>query len=197
MTARYCWFAALAALLPSSLWADAAHTTVIAVITPGACVTAPCGGYTTGVIEANAVSWTQSIAFADVSVSAFLGAGFTDGTAWLTNRLGIGTTAANILATTHFHTAPGPQVWVTLFQHMHLGPGTYYLVLSSTTTEGTWVATDSPLTTTATGVVSNFQYAITNSSPGFSAGFPLDFDWGKVPLVGAFFNYAVTGVPRD
>ncbi len=82
-------------------------------------------------------SWTSSVAFDNVSIFAELGADNSSAslTAFLTNAVGPGTTAANQIAsvtlTPPFLDSPG----VLLFSGLNLGPGTYYLVLTGPAAE--------------------------------------------------------------
>jgi hypothetical protein len=77
-------------------------------------------------------SWSSLVAYDNVSIFAEVGAdnSFGDLTAFLTTRVGSGTTAANQVAsvtmTPPAYNSPG----VDLFSGLNLGPGTYYLVLS-------------------------------------------------------------------
>ncbi len=92
-----------------------------------------------------AVSWTQSTSFHDVEILALVDSapdGASDiGTAYLTTGLGPGTTLADQIASTSFP-IPSTNMYVLLFSGLTLGPGTYYLSLTSTggiaDNEGAW-----------------------------------------------------------
>jgi hypothetical protein len=93
-------------------------------------------------LAAKAVTWTQSVGASNVTIEAWVARpnsevpGTEVGEAYLTNAIGLGTTAASVVAQVSFTTplvgsptdlnvvAP-----VTLFTGLTLSPGTYYLVL--------------------------------------------------------------------
>src|SRR5579863_2329603 len=85
-------------------------------------------------------SWTQTTAFSNFSIQAALfGAAGTHVQAYLTDAIGLGTTAANVIASGSFliNSEPSgqfPPVWTDLFTGTNLGAGTYYLVLGFTDT---------------------------------------------------------------
>ena len=89
--------------------------------------------------EIIAQSFSSAIPYSNVTIAVEIGsasAQFAQGTAWLTTRIGPGTTAADIQATTGF-TAPlandhnvVPPLTV-LFNGLSLSSGTYYLVLEA------------------------------------------------------------------
>src|SRR4051812_19764553 len=83
-------------------------------------------------------------------------------TAWLTNKIGTGTTAANVLATTTG--TPLVSGNYTAFSGLSLSPGTYFLVLSATQQFNNvgWSWSSSPTIATAPGVTFRGQF----SNPG-------------------------------
>ncbi len=120
---------------------------------------------TTSATEDLASSWTQSVAFNDVTISVLLGnTGTFDGSAYLTTAILPGTTTVDQVASVNFAYSydpsnPGGSDWLTLFTGIDLSAGTYYLTLASPG-RGTfgWTAA-SPLTiTTAAGVTDNSDY---------------------------------------
>ena len=83
------------------------------------------------------VSFTLDHALQNISISVpqlnFEQEGFT-GTAWLTNALGTGTTAANVLATNQIAAPPNPNpdfASYTFFTGLNLDAGTYNFFISS------------------------------------------------------------------
>ena len=142
------------------------------------------GGQTLG------VSWTQSDSFSNVSIFATLTAGPTAGTAYLTNQIGAGTTAANEIASTSF-TFPSSATEIQLFSGLTLTSGTYYLTIVANTSGGGagWVSSSGPSdVTTAPGVTINSDYVTQSpaSYPPASTFFEQDFE----------LLYRVTGVPE-
>jgi len=80
-------------------------------------------------------------------------------TAWVTNKIGPGTTAANVIATTTgTPLTSGPY---TAFSGLSLGPGTYYLVLAAVQQFNNvgWDWTETQTVTTAPGVTFLGQFA--------------------------------------
>ena len=79
-------------------------------------------------------------------------------TAWLTNKIGTGTTAANVLATTTG--TPVVSGNYTAFSGLSLSPGTYFLVLAATHqfNDVGWSWSSSPTVTTAPGVTFRGQF---------------------------------------
>jgi hypothetical protein len=93
-----------------------------------------------------AASWTQSTSFQEVDISAMVGGPASAiGTAYLTTSLGPGTTLADQIARTSFSFPPTVS-YVRFFSGLTLGPGTYYLSLTSTggiaIDEGGWACVD-------------------------------------------------------
>ncbi len=109
-----------------------------------------------------AASWTSSVAFSNVSISASMSRGtFPDymGTAYLTDSLGAGTGAGNVIgtATVDGHLLGNCCTVLTLFTGLSLGPGTYYLVLTAPQSTDNfeylgWQNGSSPTITLAPGV---------------------------------------------
>jgi hypothetical protein len=113
-------------------------------------------------------SWTQSADYSNVSISATLGwpqgsptpPPTLNGTAYLTNRVGPGTTAANEIASAPFSAGLG-FVDTNLFLGLNLSGGTYYLVLASH--DGPfWLNSSSSVLTSAPGVSFNGDYTTTS-----------------------------------
>jgi hypothetical protein len=106
-------------------------------------------------IDYVAESWIQSGTFGAVTITAFLEGAGEGGTAYLTTALGPGATSASQVAVAGF-TFPDGVATVTLFSGLTLGPATYYLLLTGSTTgsDDGWVDTTSPSFTVAPGVTS-------------------------------------------
>jgi|HubBroStandDraft_6_1064221.scaffolds.fasta_scaffold102253_3 hypothetical protein len=108
---------------------------------------------------AHEAGWSQTSGYTNVSITAEIDPGTgsgTTGTAYLMSRIGPGTTSAQQIATASFSatgTAFSP-VLTTLFTGLTLGPGNYYLVLSSPTGLG-WEETNGTSPVTASGVTYN------------------------------------------
>jgi hypothetical protein len=120
--------------------------------------------YVVGSLEAIlASSFTITTAYDNVSVSANFDSSVGTGTAYLTNRIGPGTTAGNVLATGTY-TTTGDDL---LFSGLDLTPGSYYVVAFGTFNQG-WDGTDNPTVVTASGVTRNADY-FTNQ---FGSGVP-------------------------
>ncbi|MBL8222167.1 MAG: PEP-CTERM sorting domain-containing protein [Bryobacterales bacterium] len=151
------------------------------------------GGINLGGI--GAVSWTQSGAFSGVSISAVMTNSFGTGQsiafhAYLTDAIGPGATVADEIDSTAFSIAPGFNQTVNLFNGLSLGPGTYFLVISSdlgATGAGGWsVTTSSPTVTTGLGVTRNAD----RGSNGAAALYP---PATNIPvLTGGSLLYSVT-----
>ena len=146
-------------------------------------------------------SWTSTVAFTDVSISAYVysgDAGHTAATAYLTTQVGPGATSATLVAQNPV-TLPVGMVGTTpelqLFGGLTLPPGTYYLVMAtadSTFNEG-WLNGSLPTpAVTATGVTFNgpgHGTGGTTPNAGYppASSFPSDYSAG--------YAVDVTGVP--
>lgn len=138
----------------------------------------------------NAVNFTLSSAVDNVSIAASLLAnqsGSLTGTAYLTDRIGAGTTASNQIAVTDFTFILAATVsYQTLFSGLNLGPGTYYLVFSSANPSGTGIGVGpGVMYTTAPGVsVGTPQF----SASGLNAAFaPASTGWTSSTTLGNRF----------
>lgn len=115
--------------------------------------------------EALSVSWTQTESYTGVSIYAPLGKGAANDAnsvyAYLTNQVGLGTTAANQIAQSVVYFSAALDPTVQLFSGLTLGPGTYYLtVWSPTMAGGGWEFATDPTDTLDRGVtVGASQYA--------------------------------------
>jgi hypothetical protein len=80
------------------------------------------------------VSWTQANTWTNVSISASLyaSAGTGTGVAYLTTKVGSGTTNANEVANTAISITGNTPQSLLLFSGLTLNPGTYYLVILPT-----------------------------------------------------------------
>jgi hypothetical protein len=108
----------------------------------------------------HSVSWTFSGSFTNVEVAVSLTNGDNEGghqgTAYLMTQIGPGTTAAHELATTPFTFAPvagfDQLSYVSLFSGLSLGPGSYYVVMTSSGCGACGITVFSDSSTTAPGV---------------------------------------------
>src|SRR5215472_2994643 len=93
-------------------------------------------GFVVSNTESLAATWSQANTYSDVTITALLHATFPDqtseGDAYLTTRIGPGTTSADEIARSHFSTIPGESFLIPLFSGLTLGPGSYFLTLGST-----------------------------------------------------------------
>ncbi len=147
-----------------------------------------------------AASWTSSVAFSNVSISASMFRGtFPDytGTAYLTDSLGPGTGAGNVIGTAPIdgHLLGNCCTVLTLFTGLSLGPGTYYLVLTAPQSTDNfeylgWQYGGSPTITLAPGVTLGDGYWVSGEDLAFppeadfqllSADTKLIFDVTAVP----------------
>lgn len=125
----------------------------------------------TGYYGSDIVSWTQTAAYSNASIAAYLAracfggcTGPATGMAYLTTQVGPGTTTAQQIATTPISVSTNNAFsLVTLFSGLTLNPGTYYLLIVSDTTNLilgspisgwilTWAGSDSAVITCGTGV---------------------------------------------
>jgi hypothetical protein len=83
-----------------------------------------------------AVSFRVIARVANVSIDVGLASVHGTVLAFLTNHLGLGTTKANQIASSTYSGRPGEHI--TLFQHLNLDVGTYYVVLYSTGGNSEW-----------------------------------------------------------
>jgi hypothetical protein len=103
-----------------------------------------------GADQVLASSWTQTGSYDNVSISAVLANGATM-SAFLTDKIGPGTTASDVIASTSVTPSTAPET-DTIFSGLSLGAGSYYLVLAvpGGATLGGWYGTDPATVTTTT-----------------------------------------------
>jgi hypothetical protein len=102
-------------------------------------------------------SWTSSIPYTNVSISANLTSGSSTAsgtdTFFLTTQIGPGTTTANEISRNTLTVPAGPQSVISIFSGLTLSPGNYFLVLGGPFTPAIfWSTSDSPTITTGAGV---------------------------------------------
>jgi len=99
-------------------------------------------------------SWTQTIEYSSVDI-AFRGNGISStatGMAYLTTRMGNGTTAADQVALTSFNAPGAPSSWISLFSGLALPANSYYLMIfADPGSVIAWDATDPSTATTSLG----------------------------------------------
>jgi PEP-CTERM motif len=188
--ARLKLFCALACLATSA----SAQTTIYSTLGPNT-------GYSVfnpqQVFEAG---WSQSSTFSDMSIAAKLdgGGGTVTGTAYLTTRIGPGTTVADEVAR-YDYTVTSPQFQPelkTLFSGLTLGPDSYYLVISGSGTLAGWETTGSIFPVTAPGVevVHRRQTSFSPVAP-----YPPATNFGRETASDfrdTYFQYIVTSIPE-
>jgi hypothetical protein len=154
-------------------------------------------------ISSNSVvstSWSTSNAYTGVSIAVLVNSSLVGETptanAYLTTQIGPGTTVTDEIAHTQF-TVPGELpvcspsscgAVVTLFSSLSLGPGDYFLTLSSTATSSPvvgWFPALDPTVVTDTGVTPGSSFL------GFSvASYPPASAFGTYPFA---MHFIVTG----
>ena len=181
---------------PVSLKAESpkANTTIISVTAPPALST---------LIDSSSVvatSWSQSKSYAGVSIAALVDSAIVGQTptanAYLTTRIGPGTTTADEIAHTQF-TVPAELpvcspsscgAMVTLFSGLSLGPGNYFVTMSPNATsigEVGWFPALNPTVIVDTGVSegASFTASAVDSYPPASA----------FTIINVAMNISVTG----
>jgi len=122
------------------------------------------------------VSWIATSAFSNVKISIPLDAdaGAT-GMAYLTTKIGSGTTAANALASSSF-SFPSVSSLTTVLSGLSLGAGTYYLIVQQTATgstgDGLWDGTPSPIIASVSSITANGEYFYLNPTSGYPPASP-------------------------
>ena len=134
------------------------------------------------------ISWSETGSYQAVAISLELRTfGIATGNAYLTTKVGSGTTASDEVASTSFNFPANPTS-VVLFTGLTLAAGTYYLTISGVSGTGGWDGTDSPTPTTAPGVTQNSNYAVGDSSSPLPSYPPS----GQISSAGVL-KYAVVG----
>lgn len=161
--------------------------------------TGPGGGWNGN--AAAAQGWTQTSSYTNVTISAEINTGQTPGAigdAYLTNQIGTGTTTANQIAATAYSVTGANNAYsdVTLFTGLTLGPGTYYLVITSpdynTTSNGEGWELDLSSGVADTGVA---LMSAVNTYPnsGIQTYAPADSFTGNIG--GNSYDFSVTAEP--
>jgi hypothetical protein len=168
LRSRSLWIATLLALMVTPM-VQAEPIVSVGEGAPGAVAV---GGPTNQVL---AVSWTQTSTFTDVVIQALIYSNdpnFDQGTAWLTQSIGPGTPPGSELAQSAV-TFPAFGSPTQLFTGVTLGPGTWYLILSSsikTLNLGWWNGNGTPVTgagvTMGETLLSAAQFANFGYAPG-------------------------------
>lgn len=137
------------------------------------------------------LAWTQTSTYTDVIVKAQIGWGPNTGHAYLTTHLGPGTTLADQVAASTFSVPETPSFQPILTAPL-LGPGTYYLSMTSTDPFPGfgWFWTNNPTTTSDDGVT---------ILPRTAAGLPTDLAYAPAaPVISPYperWVYEITGNP--
>jgi hypothetical protein len=140
------------------------------------------------------VSWIAAGAYSNVSISILLdGDSGATGMAYLTTRIGSGTTTASQIASSSF-SFPSTQSFMPVLSGFSLAAGTYYLIVQQTATgssgNGLWEGTPSPTITSAANVTANGEYDYDNTFSGYtpSAAFVRAYTT-------TYYEYYITGSP--
>ena len=148
-------------------------------------------------------TWTSTVAFSDVTISAYVysqNAANTTATAYLATQTGAGSTTATLVAEATLALPVGPVGTTSelqLFSGLTLAPGQYYLILATTDTSGNegWLNGDLPTSpVTAAGVTFNGPGYSTHSG-SLNAAYPPASTFPGTYGVGYAFD--VTGLPLD
>jgi hypothetical protein len=127
----------------------------------------PTGGAQISSISVIGEQWTMSTSFTNINVSVMVGNLTTSGTqtqgeAWITNQIGPGTTNSNVFAYDVFAIPPMPTQTsyssVNIFNGLTLGPGTYYLILTSNDGSSGWATSTSKVVATGSGVTAGNEW---------------------------------------
>jgi hypothetical protein len=194
------WFKMLgyAAFLLIIITADFAHSqgTIISVSGPAAPPNGASGfngdlGVGTSLAG---VSWSSTAAFTNVNISVALqGDTGATGVAYLTTRIGSGTTIANQIASASF-AFPSTLSLTPVFSGLNLSAGTYFLIIQQTATgntgNGVWQGTTSPTLTSAAYVTATGEYWYYGSFPSYVPS--STFGRGLT----TYYDYTVTSVPE-
>ena len=177
----------VAFLVTTSLPARANGRTVISVTGD-----MPIGWMVVFIGQGYGISWTQTNQFTNVSVSVGLSSfGVLNqmGRAYLTSRLGPGTTTNDEIASTSF-TFPTEATDYVLFTGLTLGPGTYYLSLIGSGSSGSgWFLGCNASLTTADGVTLGPDYSF-QELPYLPAS-------GVLPAEPTFTRFSVSSATND
>ena len=140
------------------------------------------------------VSWSSTAAFLNVNISVALeGDTGATGVAYLTTRIGSGTTTANQIASASF-AFPATSSLTPIFSGLNLGAGIYFLIIQQTATgstgNGVWQGTTSPTVTLAAYVTANGEYWYNGSFPSYvpASAFGRGFT--------TYYDYTVATVPE-
>ena len=195
---RFNCFRILWSLLPAGVIAVPAFAfspVTIVSVAPGAA-----GGPAIDASQFLMETWTSTVAFTNVTVSAFVyseNAANTAATAYLTTQTGAGSSSATLVAQTDL-TLPvgtgGTTPELQLFSGLTLPPGQYYLIVatSDTSRNEVWLNGDLPAApVTATGVTFNGPGQSTGGGT-INSGYPPASTFPGTYAVGYAFD--VTGV---
>jgi hypothetical protein len=137
------------------------------------------------------ISLITTEAYINVDVSISL-AGDSGGMAiaYLTTKIGPGTTTANQIASTSFDFPSTPSL-APIFSGLNLAAGTYYLIIEETAEgssgNGLWNGTPSPDANLAANVTDNGEYSYFNSTSGYIPAAP--FSRSSIN----YLDFAITG----
>ena len=124
------------------------------------------GKPTAGTAEWLSQRFTLTDSFTDMSFTLIADLQGVSGTVYLTDKIGVGTTAADVIASVAFDSPNSGVGPLTLLTGVSLGPGTYHFLVAPSSGEGFWATADPKNVTTAAGVTFvGYEFA-TNRNPG-------------------------------
>jgi hypothetical protein len=111
-------------------------------------------------------SWSSTQTYSNVSIAFESIFGPFTGTAYLMTQIGPGTTTAQQVASGSYSVLSSSLSLTNLFTGLTLGPGTYFLVVTSETTGGwdTPYTAGPPVVTTGAGVTRGAQYIVNDGN---------------------------------
>jgi len=142
-------------------------------------------------------SWSSVNACSNVNIDFQSNFGPFDGTAYLVTRIGPGSTSAEEVASNNYSATSGSPSLTRLFSGLTLGPGSYYLVVTSLPIGG-W---DTPYTAGAAvvnigvGVTRGAQYIVNDGNGPPDLGYPPASLFSELDFYDLEFQ--VTGSPTS
>jgi hypothetical protein len=136
-----------------------------------------------------AASWSSTQSYQNLNIG-FYSSGGGPIHAYLTNHIGTSTTVGNVLQSANPSSTPAGLM--TLFTGLSLGPGTYYLVLTSTDVTsgnlGLWTGSNNATVVTGSGI-SNLTYYRASNTTDYTGPFASGAQNGP----NAGLDYLITG----
>jgi hypothetical protein len=142
-------------------------------------------------------SWSSTNAYSDVNIDFHSNFGPFDGTAYLMTRIGPGTTAADEVVSNAYSATSGSPSLTRLFSGLTLGPGSYYLVVTSLPVGGwdTPYTAGSAVLSIGLGVTRGAQYIVNDGNGPPDLGYPPPSLFSELDFYDLEFQ--VTGSPTS